>query len=208
MLRHAIRGDQVQKWSINRSDERIIWTHDQSGVLRELPPDTMRWLSPWRTQLEARADARGARRWWSLFRTDGADATLPRVVWADIGKEPKAVVLLEGDDSVPLNTCYVIRCRDLEDAYTLAAIINSSLATAWLALVAEPARGGYLRYMGWTMSILPVPSDWIRARKILAPIGEQATAGNPPHPDDLLEFVLDSYRLHRRDVHELLSWTS
>lgn len=208
MLRHAIRGDQVEQWRINRGSERIIWTHDEYGALRDLPPCTMRWLMTRKTQLEARADARRAQRWWSLFRTDGADTALPRVVWADIGESPKAAVLIEGDDSVPLNTCYVIRCRYLEDAYTLAAIINSSLAAAWLTLVAEPARGGYLRYMGWTMSILPVPSDWVRARNILAPIAEMATAGRPPHPDDLLESVLDSYRLHRRDVQDLLSWSS
>jgi hypothetical protein len=46
------------------------------------------------------------------------------------------------DPSVPRNSCYVTLCRDDGDALTLSAILNSPIAEAWLAALAEPARGG------------------------------------------------------------------
>jgi hypothetical protein len=90
-------------------------------------------------------------------------------VWADIGKTPRASVIDAGNDAVPLNSCYVIHANDQADAHALSALLNSKLIAAWLGLIAEPASGGYFRFMGWTMSLLPLPRDWTRARRILAP---------------------------------------
>jgi hypothetical protein len=206
LLRRSIRGDQVHRWSIDLTDDRIIWTHDRDGPLRDLPPRAERHLRQWRAKLERRSDAQRTNRWWSLFRTEGADSKLPRVVWADIGREPRAAILNAGDNSVPLNTCYVAKCPELSDAYALAAILNSPLVAAWLSLIAEPARGGYLRYMGWTMSLLPLPRDWKCARDILAPVGERATSGVSVTDAELLDAVLESYRFTMSDVQHLLSW--
>ena len=63
-------------------------------------------------------------------------------------------MLLAGDATVPLNSCYVARCRDCATPIALAALLNSPLARAWLDAIAEPARGGYHRYLGWTLSLL------------------------------------------------------
>jgi hypothetical protein len=120
-------------------------------------------LAPRRYELERRSDARGTK-WWALFRTEAARADMPRVVWADVTRVPRAAVLRAGDPTVPLNTCYALRCRDEVDALTLAALINSPLSAAWLRALAEPARGGYRRLLAWTMALLPVPDDWDRAR--------------------------------------------
>jgi len=112
------------------------------------------------------------------------------------------------DISVALNTCYVVRCRRIEDAHALAAILNGSLAAAWLNAIAEPARGGYRRYLGWTMAMLPVPMRWNRARKILAPLGERAMEGDIPSDDDLVEAAVDAYHLRRDKLQPLLSWNA
>ncbi len=207
LLRPTIGGDQILAWRINRGNQRIIWTHDRDGPLRDLPPGAANWLQPWRAPLERRSDAQGAKRWWSLFRTEAADSSRPRVVWADIGKHPRAAVLQAGDDSVPLNTCYVARCPELADAQTLAAILNSQLASSWLWLLAEPARGGYMRYLGWTVSLLPLPCDWKRAREILSPIARRAADNAGSTTEELLDGVLESYRLKIGDVRDLLSWS-
>jgi len=207
LLRPVIRGDRVHSWSLPRIDERIIWTHDARGPMPTLPPKTARWLSKWRHELERRTDGRGRDRWWMLFRTESSECTHPRVVWSDIGKYPKAAVIPAGDRSVPLNTCYVARCSDLADGYTLAALLNSRLIAAWLTLLAEPARGGYLRFMGWTMSLVPLPRNWDRARLMLAPIGEAAAAGRIPPADELLSRVLCAYNLKLDEVSALLEWS-
>jgi hypothetical protein len=131
---------------------------------------------------------------------------LARVVWADIGRAPQALVLPAGDRTVPINSCYVLSCRDLDDAFTLAAILNAPLAAAWLNVLAEPARGGYRRYLAWTMARLPLPDDWHRAREVLAPLGKSGYEGQPPMRGELLEAVMDAFRLRAARVAALLEW--
>jgi len=49
---------------------------------------------------------------------------------------------------VPLNSCYVLRCRDLTDAYAFSAWLNSPLAAAWLGAIAEPNRRAIREMIG------------------------------------------------------------
>ena len=208
LLRPLHRGETIRRWKLAPPPEQIIWTHDESGPLEKLPPHATQWLSRWRRVLELRTDARGKKPWWRIFRTESATATSPRVTWSDFGKSPRAAVLEANDPIVLLNSCYVAHCKDLTDAYTLAAILNSPVAAAWLNALAEPARGGYRRYLGWTVALMPVPIDWARARRLLAPLAERATQGETPGPDALLDATLRAYRIHESDVEPLLLWNS
>ncbi len=207
-LRPLLRGDEVRAWRDASAGTRdaILWTHDRRGLpLDSLPTATLRRLAPWRRRLEQRSDARG-QRWWALFRTESARCDRPRVVWSDIGRRPRALVLGVGDLTVPLNTCYVVRTPTETDAHALAALLNSTLAAAWLGVIAEPARGGYRRYLGWTCARLPLPREWPRAREALAPLGRAAQLGRTPHEMELLEAVLDAFGLSHETVAPLLSW--
>ena len=112
-----------------------------------------------------------------------------------------------GDPTVPLNSCYVLACSNLDDALAIAALLNSPLAAAWLGAIAEPARGGWHRYLAWTVALLPLPHDWPRARTILAPVAEQAILHDPPSAPALLEAVCMAYRLKQTDVAPLLAWS-
>ena len=115
--------------------------------------------------------------------------------------------MLEADDTtVLLNSCYVARCDNLADAQTLAALLNSPINAAWLNALAEPARGGYHRYLGWTVGLMPLPADWLLARRILAPLAEQAMSGETPAADTLLTAVLEAYQLREDEVEPLLLW--
>ncbi|MGH7670974.1 MAG: Eco57I restriction-modification methylase domain-containing protein, partial [Gemmatimonadaceae bacterium] len=210
MLRPVLRGETTRAWRPRAANEWIVWTDDDRGrPLASLPPNAERWLSHSKRRLLARADARNARRWWSLFRTDSAAADNPRVVWADFGRRPRALILPAGNPTVPLNTCYVARCADITDARTLAAILNSTIAAAWLGVLAEPARGGFRRFLGWTMARLPLPSNWARARQLLAPLVarfEEHEALEQLPPAQLAEVVLEAYGLRARDLAPLLTW--
>jgi hypothetical protein len=124
-------------------------------------------------------------------------------VWADIGRSVRACVLTSGDPAVPLNTCYVARCPSPEDARALCALLNSSLASAWLSVIAEQARGGYRRYLGWTMSLLPIPRRWGECRSRLAAVGRSDVAA-----DELLDAVIEAYGVARKDVEPLLTWAA
>jgi hypothetical protein len=117
------------------------------------------------------------------------------------------MVLEAGESFVALNSCYVVSCSTRDDAHALATLLNSPLAAAWLNSLAEPARGGYRRYLGWTLSLLPIPADWNRGRALLAPLGERAMRREIAPDDEMLGAVLDAYRLNIADVTPLLSWT-
>jgi len=197
LLRPLLRGEHVRAWTIapEAATSAIVWTHTAHGSARaSLPPAARRWLLRWRRRLESRTDARHAR-WWSLFRTESARDDRARVVWGDIGRVPRALVLQTGDRTVPLNTCYVVTAPSEDDAHALAALLNSRIAAAWLGAVAEPARGGYKRFLGWTCARLPLPRDWIRARALLAPLGRAASEGAPPDAARLDATVLRAFDL-------------
>ncbi len=195
-----------------REPEWIIWTHEASGVerappLAALPPHAASWLGRWRHQLAARSDTRGQLPWWALFRTESASATHPRVVWPDLGRTPRATLIPAGDATVALNSCYVARAADLADAHALTALLNSAVVAAWLNILAEPARGGYRRYMGWTVGLLPLPQPWEETRSVMAPLAAAALDGAPPSEAQLTETVAAAYGLDLDALHPLLSWS-
>lgn len=209
MLRPLVRGETLDAWQTTGRREYLVWPHrDHNLPRKELPPLARRWLLPFRDQLAARSDLHGRLPWWTVFRTESAHHERARVVWADFGTSPRAIAVEANDPIVPLNTCYAVGCDSLDDAHALAVLLNSPLVSAWLNVVAEPARGGYRRYLGWTMSLLPLPSEWQRARKRLAALGARAMAGDVPPDDELLAAALDAYGVTAADIEPLLFWTS
>ena len=207
LLRPLLRGETLERWRVADIRDQIVWTHGSDGApLRSLPPHAQSWLAHSRRTLERRSDSHCAR-WWSLFRVEAARFNTARVVWGDFGRTPCAAVIDQGNPVVPLNTCYTVQCERMDDALALCALLNSDVAAAWLAALAEPARGGYHRYLGWTIARLPVPVDWPRARMLLAPVAARARDGNIPSSGELREAVLCAYKLTVDDVSPLLSWT-
>jgi N-6 DNA Methylase/Eco57I restriction-modification methylase len=206
LLRPLHRGESIRPWKLRAPPEEIIWTHDDRGPLSPMPPHALHWLGKWKRGLERRSDARGTAPWWTIFRTESAASSSPRVAWSDFGRCPRAAVLEANDSTVLLNSCYVVRCDEIADAYALAALLNSPIIAAWLNALAEPARGGYHRYLGWTVSLMPLPADWSAAREKLAPLAERAVSGSPPDSDTLLAAVLKAYRLRECEVEPLLLW--
>ncbi len=207
-LRPALRGDHVRPWHTAVSPVSIVVPCDRDGrTLKRLPSALSKHFAPHERTLTARTDLRPRDPWWSLFRTELLAGTGWRVVWADIGRHLRATILPPHDPTVPLNTCYGIRLHDPVDAHALTALLNAPLSTAWLSLVAEPARGGYLRFLGWTVLALPVP-DWQRARELLAPLAARARRGDPVSVHTLHQATLDAYGLRHSDVAPLLAWTS
>ena len=206
--RPVLRGDHVAAWHAPDSDTAIVIPCDADGrMLTRLTPPLARHFAAHQRALEARTDLRPREPWWSIFRTDLLGSTGWRVVWADIGRALRAMILPPHARAVPLNSCYGVRVHDPVDAHALVALLNAPTTTAWLSLVAEPARGGYHRFLGWTVLALPLP-DWQRAREILAPIAARARRGEPLSTETLHRATLETYRITHHDVAPLLAWTS
>jgi hypothetical protein len=115
-------------------------------------------------------------------------------------------VLPAGDPTVPLNSCYVIRTAADIDAQALHALLSSPLVGAWLDTLAEPARGGFRRFLGWTVATLPVPQDWNRARVELARLSRRMTQGERVTDDELTQITARCYGVAQHDVQPLLDW--
>ncbi|MBL0169996.1 MAG: N-6 DNA methylase [Gemmatimonadaceae bacterium] len=211
MLRPVLRGDGVQRLTAPTpgvdGELRILWTHGIDGApLRALPPAAARWLAHWRPRLERRRDARARHPWWTLFRTEAARHESPRVVWADIGKRLRPRVLHAGDPTVPLNTCYVMRTSSMDDAYAIESLLGSTVAAGWFETLAEPARGGFRRFMGWTVATLPVPTNWTTARYPLADLGRRRAAGESIAVDQYESAIAAAYGIPLRHLEPLMRW--
>jgi hypothetical protein len=158
LLRPVLRGEDLARRT-TAHPLALIYPHDADGTpLRPLPPLAARWFAPFRDRLAARTDAAHARHWYTLFRLDAARTDRPRIAWADIGRHLATRLLPTGATDVPLNSCYVVMPPDTLDPLVLHALLNAPIISAILALLAEPARGGYRRYLGHTVGALPVPS--------------------------------------------------
>ena len=213
LLRPALRGDAIALRSKEvrqaqaAGDLRILWTHGADGSpLRVLPPRTSRWFARYRSQLETRKDSRTGQPWWTLFRTEAARSESARLVWADLGRTLRTTVLQPGDPTVPLNTCYVLRAASLTDAYALNTLLTSPIAAAWLDTIAEPARGGWRRFLGWTVAALPVPENWAASRVSLANFCRTQRNGGATSPEDHTAIVAAAYGIPLQSLLPLLHW--
>ena len=207
-VRPVLRGDQVRAWHSADASTGIVVPADKDGrMLARLPAALSRHFTPHERALLARTDLRPREPWWTLFRTDLLAPTGWRVIWADIGRTLRATILPPHAPAVPLNSCYGVRLHDPIDAHALATLLNAPSTTAWLSLVAEPARGGYHRFLGWTVLALPLP-DWQLARERLAPLAARARRGEPVNIETLHHTTLECYGLQHADIAPLMQWTS
>jgi len=199
LIRPAIRGRDIRPFQA-RPAIRLLWTHDHGGApLRALPPGAARHLGRHATTLSARADGKGLPP-WSLFRAT-AGAIGPRVIWADLAPRLEAVALT-GDAAanwVPLNSCYLVRCRTEEEALALAAWLNSSCVRVAARAAADMAGGGYARFNARAVGRVPLPCQVLGDSTLVAlgrrgAAGEEIQAELDRYTNDLLGIESDDRR--------------
>ena len=156
LLRRAVRGRDIHAFRASGTTS-LLWTHDAQGrPLQRLPPRAAAYLGRYSATLRARTDYAGGPE-WTLFRTSGAVAP-HRVIWSDLARRLEAATLSgPGErDRVPLNSCYLLRCKGEDEALALAAWLNSSWCRAAARMSASPARGGFARFDARTIGGLPI----------------------------------------------------
>lgn len=146
----CVRGRDVRRWGAAAS-HWMLWP--PAGAWRRPP----KWL----VKLAA---ARG--REPSDFRLSfvRAEHVGVKVVWKDLSRGLAAAVLPDvvhvnemPFPLVPNQTLYALDATSLDEAYAIAAILNSTVAGALLVSVAERAKDGHYRYFGRTVAALPWP---------------------------------------------------
>jgi hypothetical protein len=154
----CVRGRDLQRWTTTES-QWMLWP--PRGGWRKPPAWLVtlaekRGLEPADFRLSfVRAEHVGIKVAWKDLSRGVAAAVLPDVV--HVNEMPFPLV--------PNQTLYAIDAVSLDEAYVIAAILNSTIAGALLVGVAERAKDSHYRYFGRTMAALPWPDprpEWER----------------------------------------------
>lgn len=170
--RPVLRGRDLAAGNLT-ARRRILWPADPRGnPWSDLPAPVAAHLAQHRRRLERRSDRRDGP-WWQLFRTGPATAPW-RVAWADLARDLRPAALTD-PSVVPLNSCYVIPCRDREEMLLVAAWLRATPIAALARLDAEPAANGYARFGGRAVASVPFPAAARRDRLL-----RDLAAADPP----------------------------
>jgi len=194
MLRPVLRGRDIGRFSVTPRHV-IIWAYDSAmQTLEDLPALARAYMRSVARPLRARADYR-AGPLWTLFRLTGAGEPW-RVLWPDIARTPRAVVLdaTAASHAIPLNTCYVASTPSREAAHVVATVMNSTWARAIVRATADEARGGYRRHNAHVIARIPIPQS-SRAQHRLAALGMDAHEHGDYPQDQLDHAVADALQL-------------
>jgi len=154
----CVRGRDLQRWSVTAS-RWMLWPPAKGW---RKPP---RWL-----QHLARLRGMDAKEFrLSFVRPEHVGM---KVAWKDLSRGMAAAVLPDVVSAagrvfplVPNQTLYMVDAVTLDEAWVIAAILNSTIAGALLVCVAERAKDAHYRYFGRTVAAMPFPDahpEWDR----------------------------------------------
>jgi hypothetical protein len=149
-LCRCVRGRDLRRWTVSESCW-MLWP-PRDGWKK--PP---RWLE--RLAEACEADPRDFR--LSFVKPEHVGI---KVAWKDLSRGMAAAVLpdvvhVNGQPFplIPNQTLYSLDAATLDEAYALAAMLNSTIAGALLVSVAERAKDAHYRYFGRTVASMPLP---------------------------------------------------
>jgi len=149
-LCRCVRGRDLRRWNVAES-QWMLWP----------PRDGWREAPKWLEKLAAARGMQPADFRLSFVRPEHVGI---KVAWKDLSRGLAAAVLPDvvhvREQPVPLipnQTLYALDAVSLDEAYLMAAILNSTIAGALLVSVAERAKDAHFRYFGRTVATLPWP---------------------------------------------------
>jgi hypothetical protein len=184
----CVRGRDLQRWTTTES-QWMLWP--PRGGWRKAPAWLVtlaekRGLEPSDFRLSfVRAEHVGIKVAWKYLSRGVAAAVLPDVV--HVNEMPFPLV--------PNQTLYAIDAVSLDEAYVIAAVLNSTIAGALLVGVAERAKDSHYRYFGRTMAALPWPDlrpEWERLVR-LSRRAHRPDAQREPLMQEMNEIVAKLY---------------
>ena len=146
----CVRGRDVRRWTAAMT-QWMLWP--PAAGWREPPP----WLVAFARQRGVEPEAFRL----SYVRPEHVGI---KVAWKDLSRGVAAAVLPDVVQAkghavpvVPNQTLYSIDCVSLDEAYGLAALLNSTIVDALLVAVAERAKDAHYRYFGRLVGRVPLP---------------------------------------------------
>jgi hypothetical protein len=149
-LCRCVRGRDVRRWSAAES-QWMLWP----------PPGGWRKPPRWLEKLAGDRQIDPAELRLAFVRPEHVGI---KVAWKDLSRGMAAAVLPDvvhiDEQPVPLvpnQTLYLIDAVSLDEAYFIAAVLNSIVVDALLVAIAERAKDAHFRYFGRTVARLPWP---------------------------------------------------
>ena len=149
-LCRCVRGRDLQRWKTEES-QWMLW------------PPAAGWRKPPRWLMRL-AELRGVAPEDFRLSFVKPEHVGIKVAWKDLSRGVAAAVLpdvvnIDGEafPLVPNQTLYAIDAVSIDEAYALAAALNSTIAGALLVRVAERAKDAHYRYFGRTVGAMPLP---------------------------------------------------
>jgi hypothetical protein len=152
----CVRGRDLQRWNVGES-QWMLWP--PTGGWKKPP----RWLQHLAEIREL--DVHDFR--LSFVKPEHVGV---KVAWKDLSRGVAAAVLPDAIHAagrsfplVPNQTLYMLDAVSLDEAWVIAAILNSTIAGALLVAVAERAKDAHYRYFGRTVAAMPFPdtrAEW------------------------------------------------
>jgi hypothetical protein len=157
-LCRCVRGRDLQRWTVKES-QWMLWP----------PRDGWRVIPGWLRRFAAEREIEPSSVRLAFVRPEHIGI---KVAWKDLSRGMAASVLPDvvNIDAtayalVPNQTLYSIDAASFDEAYVIAAVLNSTIAGAVAVATAERAKDAHFRYFGRTVGGLPFPDcepEWDR----------------------------------------------
>ncbi len=148
-LVRCIRGRDLRRWAAWDSTW-MLWPPPRGGM-----------VPPWLGEVARASGIEASRLRLEYVRPEHLGI---KVGWKDLSRGLKAAVLpastsVAGEEFavVPNQTVYSLDAASMEEAYVLAACLNSAVFNALAVERAEPAKDSHYRYLAATVGAVPMP---------------------------------------------------
>ena len=173
LLHPAVRGRDIQPWSISDSDRYILLPYSFESAKPALVdlsdfPGAAAYLSQFRGELVQRHCVRKwSKRWYDIH--DPVSLDVPgsvKIIVPDVANRNRFAV--DDGGRCPLHSCYYILLHEPEHAEHIASLLNSKPIEFLVHLAAPVVKDGFRRYRQQFLAQLPIPTLNAAARRRLA----------------------------------------
>jgi hypothetical protein len=152
VIKPWLRGRDIKKWNAHWAGLFFLYIPWHFDIRKH--PAILRHLKQFKDQLENRnATERDRYEWYALQRYAAdyyQDFEKTKIIYPDISQFPKFT--WDGSKSFIGNTAYIIPTNDI----WLVGLLNSKLLWWFYLYSSSSIRGGFVRYIGQYMELLPI----------------------------------------------------
>jgi len=208
-----VRGRDVDAWYY-KVEDYIIWTHDENGKDRStLPPYATQYFERQEIKniLLNRSDYFPEQPHWIIFRVS-KDKLKDKIAWQKIAKVIESTFLpavhndfLGSKMLIADSALYFIVPENPKFGYIITALLNSTLANAYVAPYVNRTGGAYCQYFAWILALLHIPKNIAEASE-LAEISQEIHEGDSIDIQRIDEIVGKYYDLSQLEMQIMIDY--